>query len=312
MIVGTRTVHATYKKMHMSDTPFSDELLNEVLDGTAPDETVDAVQRDAAARARLSQLQRVQELVATPPPAAPTDRRAQSISAALAAAEPVEGVTSLTTARVAKVEKAAKRRQFPLQWAAAAAAVVALGIGIPVVLSGGLGDDDTATTAESSRSLSDDADDAADGSDEAAATIAASDTAAADLAGVEAEIAETARASAAEFADDGATVTGDAASDDAEAPDDQSPQPLLLLSTVDELPLNIENGLIEPTLAIDDPVLQDEVMAECLDQFADIDDVLFSLVRIEPIDETPYTALIVFDPDGSVQTLNSEDCTLVG
>lgn len=297
----------------MSDIPFSDELLNEVLDGTAPDETVEAVQRDADAHARLIQLQRVQELVATPPPAATTDRRAQSIAAALAATEPIEGVTSLTTARVAKVEKATKRRQFPLQWAAAAAAVVALGIGVPVILGGGLGGDDADTTAGSSRSLSNDADDAADGSDEAAATIAPSDTAAADLAGVEAEFAEAERASS---ANDGAMVTGDAASDgggdDADAPDDQSPQPLLLLSTVDELQLNIEDGFVEPTLAIDDPALQDEVMPECLDQFADIDGVLFALVRIEPIDETPYTALIVFDPDGSVQTLNAEDCTLVG
>ena len=45
---------------------------------------------------------------------------------------------------------------------------------------------------------------------------------------------------------------------------------------------------------------------------SDIDGVLFSLVRIDPVDETPYTALIVFDPNGSVQTLNAEDCTLVG
>lgn len=273
---------------------FDDELLCTVLDGTADAETIASVDADLAASDRLESLRRVQHIVAAPPPAGPADRRTQSIASALAAARPVEGVTSLATVRQSKISRLLSARpQVSMRWVAAAAAALTLGIGIPAAIStlNTGGDTDTATAGDSTASLANDADAAAEAAVEPIERSAADDN--------DAAIAQNAPAA-------------DGESDGFAATNSNQFDGIVAYPDVDQLLAEIENDGLEPRFVGDDPVILDAVSPRCLEQFADIDGVAFGLIVIAPGDADETMVLVYFAEDGSVEVLNAEDCSLIG
>ena len=111
----------------MSNERFSDDLLSAIIDGEADEESVASVTSDPVASQRLADLRTVVEIVGEEPTPASGERRQQSIAAALAAAKPATGVTSLTAEREA-------RRSVPVaKILTIAAAVLLLVLFIPLV-----------------------------------------------------------------------------------------------------------------------------------------------------------------------------------
>ncbi len=64
----------------MTTDRFDDELLSDVLEGVADEQTVAAVWSDPAASARLARLESVRRLVAAPPPHPPNPSGGRSRS----------------------------------------------------------------------------------------------------------------------------------------------------------------------------------------------------------------------------------------
>lgn len=295
-------------------SPFSDEQLSAVLDGLADPETVARVQSSPEASARLEQLRRVSELVATPPPAATAERRASSIAAALAAAESAapEGVASLAVAR----EKAVERKRFTdrlsPQVLAAAAAILLVALITPFLIQNNDDDATVATgadTATDSRtsSLSDSATaDAADsGSDDGGDGDFTDDPSSSD------DSAEAAM-EAAPVNDDG--MAAEAAADDAGVGGADDTDFVELFSTNSALQLlaSIDDGSVTPDLFLDDPSIQDgTVNSECLVDLAERSEPSLKLARI---DNTTGSQLVVihFGEDGTNTLFDAEDCSPVG
>lgn len=298
----------------MTTDRFDDELLSDVLEGVADEQTIAAVRSDPVASARLTRLETVRRLMAVPPPPAEPERRAQSIAAALREARTAPEVASLAPVRQARAE----RRRVPTQWIAVAAAAVVVILALPFLnLIGGGDSADTADTAaelteSDSRSLSA----ADDGTDTMIARAPTDlDEATADMA---VESAEAAIAATEEAADDSADAVGGA--DDAfDAPSDA--EATTTTTTTDEtiptvsseamLVALVESGIIGPRFAPTDPEIVLVVESACLEPFASETDESLALALLAPPDEPERTILVHF---GAEQTsiLDAEDCSPIG
>ena len=312
----------------MTDDLHDDELLSAILDGLADEATVASVLADPVAADRLERLRQVANLVGTPPPDPTPERRASSIAAALAAAEPAPEVASLTVERERRIRSTPRWFERRTRVLAVAAAALVIAIAIPIISSLGGGDADTATTATDSASLS--AEDTADAADFGTDDGAADDDASSDDSGAAPTTTTSARASAepeeeaaeaqaaagdvaADTDDSTADAVDDSAADDAaddgSADDSADTFEVVTTSNIESVLDLIEVGAVAPTLLLDDPVLTDAVAPECLAPFAATGEPAFSLVRLDPGDGSDVLVLVVFDTDGTVQTLDARDCS---
>ncbi|MFQ5556793.1 MAG: hypothetical protein ACE5GB_04705 [Acidimicrobiales bacterium] len=160
----------------MTDSTSSDdELVSAYLDGEASPDEIEQVRTDATLARRARELAAIRDAVAAPVQAPSADARDRAIEAALAMSSATDMVTGIGAARARRAV-----RWQPI--AAAAAAVLALAIAVPLLVQLG---GDGSETAGVSADIADEA--AADaGDDSAAETFSrddAGDVAAADAGG---------------------------------------------------------------------------------------------------------------------------------
>jgi negative regulator of sigma E activity len=293
-------------------SPFNDEQLSAVLDGTADPELVGRVQASPEASDRLDQLRRVRDLVATPPVGASPERRAASIAAALAAAEVAapEGVSSLSVAR----EKAEQKRRlvdrFSPQVMAAAAALLLVVIVAPFLISRS-GDNTSDFAAETT------ADAADDGMNNSLAETAGADAMEEsddDSGSADSAMADTAEAPAADEAMEADLLIDDSAddvSDDAASAGEDEVLRIFPTNSPVQLLASIDLGTVAPNLFLSDPELRNSVNPECLAPFTEAAEPTFALSIIDGPDISQFV-VIHFDEDGTNTLFDAEDCSPVG
>ena len=294
---------------------FDDEVISAVLDGDADDETTAAVMSDPAARGRLDALRSVQSLMATPPPPAAPERRAESIAAALAEARTSPAVTPLAPSRAAR----AQRWRPPVEWVAVAAAVVVAVLAIPLIgnLTGG---DDEATTAGDAVAVDDAGGDGALASRDGNALLSDADAATEEVAPAATTTAIAATSEAGDSGTDAMAAGDDAAGDagdsddagDAEADFADSVREPTVVNSKAVLDSFLDAGIIGPEYFATDPEIVETVNPTCLEPFADDAGEAFALVLVTPAGGPEKLVVVRFAEDGTTTTFDAEDCTPVG
>lgn len=327
----------------MSTEPFTDELLSAIIDGEADAATVASVDADPEASARLAQMRRAVDFVATPVPEATPERRRASIAAAMAAATPAAPeVTSLAAARHERTTTAPKRSESRGQWLVLAAAAVALIVAIPLVLQFRGGNDaDTASDATTSDGETSFGVDASDDAAEATADVAeesgdsddAMDEAASDDEGAAEEDAMEEEVMEEESTDEAADEADEAMADEPEdaAADDGADLPVSAADRLAEAPIvsNLEIleqfistfGSITPVLTADQvievgvaPACVDSLIAEIEETTGEpfVDDAIFDLAFLGETGDNERLVIIGFLEDGTTIALDAEDCARLG
>ena len=330
----------------MTENRYDDEVLSTILDGEASEELVAAVRTNSEAQQRLRALQSAVDHVGEPVPAASSERRAQSIAAAMAAATPAAPeVTSLAAQRHKRTE--AKQSSIPGWLIAAAAAVIAFIVATPFLFNGGEVADTATESADAAEVVEESAADESDTAEDVAtdAAVASDDTETEEEAmeeeAMEEEAMDDESAADEEVVEEAADADSDEAEDVVDSEDgEEEPAPTANLSesvnldlqvvpSVEELALSIDNATITAQLAGDDilaietlqarstsaldEVLATDVNPQCLEAPEGVTNPTpYSIVVLDPFAGPATLVVVEFADDGTTRLLDAETCAVIG